>query len=280
MNILELCDRFSITKRALYNRFDAVKIKPQIGADNKAYVTPAQLAILDDLSAHLKAGGNLKNYTPVSPVAKQSEVTTTHREVETTPKEEVSKDVTYQELQAQELQQRSPGAELGILGTSEVVTTLVEVLGAISKKLHDPLKKHEQLKQAAVEGWILTTSEIEEVIGVKPSGDSYVRGNWKFVRRGKIGRESAWEVVNIDKSIPNPDGDWSFRVGENGFSGDLHFLFKTLGSVFDGELTYIAGENELSKEDFDDYKKAVWNYCLITGGASGGTDWSIEYLGG
>jgi hypothetical protein len=201
MNILELCDRFSISKKALYNRFEAVGIKAQIGADNKAYVSPEQLAILDDLSDHLKAGGNLRNYTPVSSVAKQSEVTTTHGEVTTTPLEEVSKTITYQELQAietQAIQPRSPGGELGILGASEVSTTLVEVLGAIAKSQSDPLRKHQQLKEAAVEGWVLTSSEIEESIGVRPHGESYVRGNWKFIKRsGKIGRETAWVVERV-----------------------------------------------------------------------------------
>ena len=87
--------------------------------------------------------------------------------------------------------------ELGILGASEVTTTLVEVLGAIASSQRDPLRKHQQLKEAAAEGWILTTSEIEEIIGVKPHGESYSRGNWQFNRSGKIGRESAWVVERI-----------------------------------------------------------------------------------
>jgi hypothetical protein len=92
---------------------------------------------------------------------------------------------------------RSPGAELGILGASEVTTTLVELLGAIAKSQSDPLRKHQQLKEAAIEGWVLTSSEIEEIIGVKPHGESYVRGNWKFNRSGKIGRETAWVVERV-----------------------------------------------------------------------------------
>ena len=67
----------------------------------------------------------------------------------------------------------------------------------IATNQRDPLRKHQQLKEAAEEGWILTTSEIEEIIGTKPHGESYVRGNWLFVRSGKIGRESAWVVKRV-----------------------------------------------------------------------------------
>jgi hypothetical protein len=87
--------------------------------------------------------------------------------------------------------------ELGLIGSSEVTTTLVELLGAIASSQRDPLRKHQQLKEAAAEGWILTTSEIEEIIGVKPHGDVFVRGNWQFKRAGKIGRESAWVVERV-----------------------------------------------------------------------------------
>jgi len=200
MNIVELCDRYSLSKKALYNRFDAVGIKPQIGADKKAFVTPEQLAVLDDLNEHLKAGGNLRNYTPVSPVAKQSEVETTQSEVVTTPIKEISKSVTYKELEvieSQAIEPRSPGVELGIIGSSEATTTLVELLGAIASSQRDPLRKHQQLKEAAAEGWILTTSEIEEIIGVKPHGEVFVRGNWQFKRAGKIGRELGWVVERV-----------------------------------------------------------------------------------
>jgi hypothetical protein len=196
MNIIELTDRYSLSKKALYNRFDAVGIKPQLGADKKAYVSSEQIAVLDDLDRHLKAGGNLKNYTPVS----QSEVTTTLSEVVATPLKGNSKTVTYEELEKSEKQAIEPRLlelELGLVGTSEVGTTLLRVLGAIAASQRDPLRKHQQLKQAVEEKWILTTSEIEEIIGVKPHGEIFLRGNWQFKRAGKVGRELAWVVERV-----------------------------------------------------------------------------------
>jgi hypothetical protein len=88
---------------------------------------------------------------------------------------------------------------LAIKDSDSVVSTtqLITVLSAIAKSQHDPLRKHEQLEKAAEKGWILTTSEIEEIIGVKPHGESYSRGNWIFVRAGKIGRELGWVVERV-----------------------------------------------------------------------------------
>ncbi|NEN95023.1 MAG: hypothetical protein F6K50_05620 [Moorea sp. SIO3I7] len=57
----------------------------------------------------------------------------------------------------------------------------------------------EQLKMAAEEGWLLTTSEVKELIKVKPhirkGEDAYRRGSWVFIKSGKIGRETAWRVI-------------------------------------------------------------------------------------
>lgn len=78
-----------------------------------------------------------------------------------------------------------------------MTNTLVKVLSAIASSQRDRLRKHQQLKQSAEEGWILTTSEIEEIIGVKPHGESYGRGNWIFKRAGKIGRELGWVVERV-----------------------------------------------------------------------------------
>jgi hypothetical protein len=60
-----------------------------------------------------------------------------------------------------------------------------------------PLDKHRELEEAAAHNWILTTSEIEELLGVKPKGETFTRGFWVFRRSGKIGNQSAWLVEKI-----------------------------------------------------------------------------------
>lgn len=64
------------------------------------------------------------------------------------------------------------------------------------------------LEQVATQAWIISSEEVEQLIGIKPHcapGDrSFVRGCWKFVKAGKIGTHSSWRV---SKAIPTPLDD-------------------------------------------------------------------------
>jgi hypothetical protein len=57
-----------------------------------------------------------------------------------------------------------------------------------------------ELKEASEEGWLLTTKEIQELIGVKPrtkkGENTYIRGSFSFTKSGKIGGQTAWKVTN------------------------------------------------------------------------------------
>lgn len=67
-----------------------------------------------------------------------------------------------------------------------------------------PLWHLEALEQACQAGWILTTDEVEQLIQVKPKcgakDDHYDRGNWRFVKAGKIGTQVAWRVEKLKLS--------------------------------------------------------------------------------
>ena len=69
MNVKELCDRYSLSSRkSLYSRLEAAVLKLPKDDEGKAYATEEMLQQLDDLDLHLKNGGSLKNYTPVTSV--------------------------------------------------------------------------------------------------------------------------------------------------------------------------------------------------------------------
>lgn len=55
----------------------------------------------------------------------------------------------------------------------------------------------EQLQQVVDNGWILSTAEVRELIGVKPRKSPFVRGAFQFTKCGKIGNQSAWSVEKI-----------------------------------------------------------------------------------
>ncbi|NEP79265.1 MAG: hypothetical protein F6K39_14480 [Okeania sp. SIO3B3] len=57
---------------------------------------------------------------------------------------------------------------------------------------------HWELLQKAVDNkWILPTSEVKELIGVKPRTSPFIRGAFKFIKCGKIGNQSAWSVEKV-----------------------------------------------------------------------------------
>ncbi|WP_416350937.1 hypothetical protein [Rivularia sp. UHCC 0363] len=63
----------------------------------------------------------------------------------------------------------------------------------------NPIWYMDVLERAQANGWILTTEEVEELIGVKPrcetGKNSYQRGCWLFVKAGKMGSHTGWHVM-------------------------------------------------------------------------------------
>jgi hypothetical protein len=66
-----------------------------------------------------------------------------------------------------------------------------------------PIKHWEELEKAVEKKLLLSTSEVKQLIGVKPKKPLYVRGSFKFTKYGKIGNQSSWlvEKLSIEKSI-------------------------------------------------------------------------------
>ncbi|MEM9449807.1 MAG: hypothetical protein AAGA75_14865 [Cyanobacteria bacterium P01_E01_bin.6] len=62
----------------------------------------------------------------------------------------------------------------------------------------NPLWYMDVLERACECEWVLTTEEIEQLIGVKPKCHAdetlYQRGSWTFQKAGKLGTQTAWRV--------------------------------------------------------------------------------------
>ena len=65
------------------------------------------------------------------------------------------------------------------------------------------------LAEVETQGWIISSEEVEQLIGVKPHcapGDnSFVRGCWKFVKAGKVGTHSSWRVIKEIVALSSVD---------------------------------------------------------------------------
>ncbi len=183
MNVKELLDRYSLSSRkSLYSRLEAAQIKLPKDDDGKAYATEQMISLLDDLDKHIKNGGTLKNYTPVTPVTTHPETFDNGHSLDnTTQTTQVTTHMSREEL-------------LGV----------IEVLGtAIASKLQpvDPISYNASLEKAQANNWILSTSEVQQLIGIKPSckkgKKTFTRGCWTFIKTGKMGSQTGWRVSKV-----------------------------------------------------------------------------------
>ena len=175
LTVSQLCDRYNLNSRkSLYTRLKGVGIEELAKKDNKSTATEGQIKLLDQQHEHLKNGGTIKNFVP-----------TTHAEVtlhNTSSNPDISGIVETTQHNAQLTIQPQ------LLG--DIVQA---VTSAIANKMQpsDPLWYMTILERARIQEWELTTSQVKELIGVKPSCEqgkkTFRRGSFVFVKAGKIG---------------------------------------------------------------------------------------------
>ncbi len=81
--------------------------------------------------------------------------------------------------------------------TADILIELESILAARLQPAN-PLWYMDVLEKALANNWILTTDEVEKLIGVKPHCEhnqtEYHRGCWVFTKTGKIGAHIGWNV--------------------------------------------------------------------------------------
>ena len=81
-----------------------------------------------------------------------------------------------------------------------IADSLVKLEKTLASRLQpsNPLWYMDVLEKAETANWILTTDEVEHLIGVKPQchhhESSFHRGSWVFTKAGKIGAQTGWRV--------------------------------------------------------------------------------------
>ena len=83
---------------------------------------------------------------------------------------------------------------------SAIADSLIKLEKTLASRLQpsNPLWYIDVLEKAETANWILTTDEVEHLIGVKPQchhdETSFHRGSWVFIKAGKIGAKTGWRV--------------------------------------------------------------------------------------
>jgi hypothetical protein len=172
--VSDLFSRFNIGRQALYNRLEALDIRPaKVG--NRSYVDSFQLDRLDSLHEHIVAGGRMIDF-----------------EVDT-----VDSSGGYGELDALDMSGGRNDSGIELI-TRIVVSAVTQSISATS--LVNPVAYMDSLEKAIEKNWVLTTGEVRSLIGVKPNADRegiYRRGRFVFKKVGRIGRESGWSIQKI-----------------------------------------------------------------------------------
>lgn len=189
MNVQNLLKRYGLNSRtSLYKRLNYLEMELSKDNDDKIFATPDQLKLLDQLHDHIRAGGNMATFTKPSQV-----------DVVSIDSEQFSVHSTEQEnAKNGHLSEQSTVQQ----GSVEII--LESLVGAIINNINpakNPLDKHRQLQECEHNNWLLTTKEIEKIVGRKPrkiKGENYcIIGGWKFVAKGKSGNQVLWSIEQL-----------------------------------------------------------------------------------
>ena len=94
----------------------------------------------------------------------------------------------------------------------EMSQLLRQLNQTLTARATNPLWYMDVLERAANAQWLLTTDEIEQLIGVKPKchgqDRTYQRGSWTFIKVGRLGAQTAWKVTKARLvSLDETDSD-------------------------------------------------------------------------
>lgn len=177
--ISELQNRYDLSsKQTVYDRINKLNIQPVA----RGKISSEQLDKLDKLDKWIKEGRKIEDFVNQQTGNNgQGQRSSTHQGKTVA----LASNTFNSSNQLEEIDGISPFVEL------------VHQIAAAVKPQLDPLQHYESLERAARNGWLLTTQEVRQLIGVKPHDSTFSRGSFTFVRSGKIGRCTAWRVVKV-----------------------------------------------------------------------------------
>jgi hypothetical protein len=189
MPVASLSDRYGVARSNVYNRLSALQIEPE-KQSGKSFINADQLAQMDQLDQHLKAGGTLGDFFGAG-----------SNELSYRPMGQVEKSYRTQD----KMPDLSQPMALAMGGMVEAIAAKVYDLMTIQPpQPSDPLANLRTLEEAYQNRWLLSSSQLAPLLGLKglPSGEAFQRHGFTFTRSGKNGVESAWQVEKISALNP------------------------------------------------------------------------------
>lgn len=188
--IKDILDRYGLkTRQSFYSWTKALNLEVSKDNEGKSIVKEEQIKQLDELSVHLKNGGTIKSFTPtVSPQIIDDSVA-------------VNYTIDIANNGKLKLNNANDNINMKLSGNYRQLE-LFETMNLVVSKIvelipRSPISHWDELNKAVNNGYILTTQEVKNLLGVKPSGNEWVRGAFKFNKVAKIGIQSGWKVTKI-----------------------------------------------------------------------------------
>ena len=171
--VSKLKERYGIGKQADINRRKHLSIVPQ-KLDGIYVISEAQLCLLDGLDEFLKSSPKAKMTD--FPVGSTSLTGRTVMDA-TLVDDNVSSLVHHQEEE-------------------EPPTDLVHLVETIAHSISppNPISHWEKLQWLVDNEIIISTAEVQALVGTKPKGNKWTRGSFTFEKAGKLGTQSGWKV--------------------------------------------------------------------------------------
>lgn len=186
--VADLVQRYGVAKSNIYNRIKGLSDKGHDMTPEKqgkvAIYNADQVVLMDELDNHLKAGGTLANFgEDISPISPTGQLQKSYRTQDTRPTDSVP-------------------AALGIASLVDSIASKLLVLQSdrpgAPQLPPDPLANLKALQEACDRGWLLSSSQLAPLVGLKNvHGKEFERFGFRFVKAGKNGSESAWRVEKL-----------------------------------------------------------------------------------
>lgn len=194
IKISTLQERYKLNSRqAVNNRINGLKIEPVA----RGQISLEQLELLDRLDKHIRSGGAIADF-PIQP------------------------EVQVDKLDKLGVEPNTGGAmpTSDYLPAINIMARLMETMMSYTyTPQRSPLSGYEELEKVVQHEWILPTSKIKELVGIvpkTPTGEEvFIFGSFAFVRVGKIGRETGWQVVKKESIVPQQLPQWLVNRPKN-----------------------------------------------------------------
>lgn len=192
--VSELQHRYKIVRSAVYTRLEALNIKPE-KQRGRAYVNGDQLKLLDALHDHLDKGGTTSEF--VASLADSGQQHLSSGQIE--------KSRGQQHLSSGQIGQPTVTEQhLALAGLIEAIASrLMPMIASQLKPAPDPLAGLRGLEEAYRNTWLLSTSELAQLLKLSPKtvrsyGEQFSDAGFIFTRAGTRKRgEVAWKISKL-----------------------------------------------------------------------------------